>query len=314
MTLFDKKSYTDIELEEFKQLILDKIDLNNTHIADLKHSLEKMENQNIGYSESALESENQLTKINLKRIRKINNLLIDALKRIANKTYGICVKSGLLIPKERLLSVPHTTHRIEYKETDNINSSLSNDSIIDLKSNSKYESDFGFSSLYNNNIFLRKGKFGYFIQIGEDGEKINLNNRVTAFNLKEAEILFSTKPKKDTLIGSIDNNDIILKYGRYGYYISYNKRTISVPKRIDHNNIDLNTALQIINKNLKKPENRTQSSNQNKNNLEIEKLIKENKFIEASRLHKASSPKNWSNNRINEEFELLCELTLTRSN
>lgn len=38
-----------------------------------------------------------------------------ALERIKNGTYGICVKSGLPIPKERLEAVPHTAVRIEYK-------------------------------------------------------------------------------------------------------------------------------------------------------------------------------------------------------
>jgi DnaK suppressor protein len=38
-----------------------------------------------------------------------------ALERIKGGTYGICVKSGLPIPKERLEAVPHTAVRIEYK-------------------------------------------------------------------------------------------------------------------------------------------------------------------------------------------------------
>jgi RNA polymerase-binding protein DksA len=38
-----------------------------------------------------------------------------ALERIKNGVYGICVKSGLPIPKERLEAVPHTAVRIEYK-------------------------------------------------------------------------------------------------------------------------------------------------------------------------------------------------------
>ena len=38
-----------------------------------------------------------------------------ALERIKNGVYGICAKSGLPIPKERLEAVPHTAVRIEYK-------------------------------------------------------------------------------------------------------------------------------------------------------------------------------------------------------
>ena len=40
-----------------------------------------------------------------------------ALERIRNKTYGICVKSGKPIPKKRLEAVPHTSVRIEFKQT-----------------------------------------------------------------------------------------------------------------------------------------------------------------------------------------------------
>ena len=39
-----------------------------------------------------------------------------ALVRIENKTYGICRVTGKLIPKGRLLAVPHTTISVEGKE------------------------------------------------------------------------------------------------------------------------------------------------------------------------------------------------------
>ena len=39
----------------------------------------------------------------------------NALIRIANKTYGVCTITGKLIPKKRLLSVPHATLCIDAK-------------------------------------------------------------------------------------------------------------------------------------------------------------------------------------------------------
>ncbi len=39
-----------------------------------------------------------------------------ALVRIENKTYGICRETGKLIPKERLMAVPHATLSVEAKE------------------------------------------------------------------------------------------------------------------------------------------------------------------------------------------------------
>ena len=40
-----------------------------------------------------------------------------ALERIKKDTYGICVASGLLIPKERLEAIPHADMRVEEKAT-----------------------------------------------------------------------------------------------------------------------------------------------------------------------------------------------------
>ncbi len=48
----------------------------------------------------------------LKFIRNLEMALI----RIENKTYGICKTTGTLIPKERLMRVPHATECIEAKE------------------------------------------------------------------------------------------------------------------------------------------------------------------------------------------------------
>ena len=49
------------------------------------------------------------------RQQKFINNLENALIRIKNGTYGICVDTGKLIPKERLRAVPHTMQCIEAK-------------------------------------------------------------------------------------------------------------------------------------------------------------------------------------------------------
>jgi RNA polymerase-binding transcription factor DksA len=49
------------------------------------------------------------------QLKFIRNLEM-ALVRIENKTYGICKTTGKLIPKERLMKVPHATECIEAKE------------------------------------------------------------------------------------------------------------------------------------------------------------------------------------------------------
>ena len=44
------------------------------------------------------------------------NKLQAALVRIENKTYGVCRVTGKLIPKGRLMAVPHATLSVEGKE------------------------------------------------------------------------------------------------------------------------------------------------------------------------------------------------------
>jgi len=57
------------------------------------------------------ESMNQLAV----RQQKFAKNLENALMRIKNGTYGVCIDSGKLISKERLRLVPHTQHSIEAK-------------------------------------------------------------------------------------------------------------------------------------------------------------------------------------------------------
>jgi DnaK suppressor protein len=47
----------------------------------------------------------------MKRLRLIES----ALARIENGRYGICMKSGKMIPKERLEAIPYALYRIEYQ-------------------------------------------------------------------------------------------------------------------------------------------------------------------------------------------------------
>ena len=44
-----------------------------------------------------------------------------ALERIEDGTFGVCTISGELIPEERMLEVPNTTKRVEYKEAEKLN-------------------------------------------------------------------------------------------------------------------------------------------------------------------------------------------------
>lgn len=118
-----KTRYSDSELVEFKELLLDKLRSSKEELNALATSLSSP-NAN-GTDDTAgtyktledgsatLEKEqiNQLAA----RQKKFIEQLEAALVRIENKTYGICRETGKLIPKERLRAVPHTTLTMEAK-------------------------------------------------------------------------------------------------------------------------------------------------------------------------------------------------------
>lgn len=119
----EKTHYNEAELQEFKELILEKISIAREELQSLASSLSNP-NKN-GTDDTAgtfktledgsatLEKEqtNQLAA----RQKKFIEGLEAALVRIENKTYGICRETGKLIQKERLRAVPHATLSIEAK-------------------------------------------------------------------------------------------------------------------------------------------------------------------------------------------------------
>jgi hypothetical protein len=60
-------------------------------------------------------SKEETSRLAAHQVKFIRNLEM-ALVRIENKTYGVCKTTGKLIPKERLMRVPHATECIEAKE------------------------------------------------------------------------------------------------------------------------------------------------------------------------------------------------------
>ena len=112
----EKTRYTDDELQEFKEIILKKLekaqsdyDLLRSNIindgndtSDTSPTFKILEE---GASTLGKEEAGRLAQRQLKFIQHLQAALI----RIENKTYGICRATGKLIPKERLKAVPHAT-------------------------------------------------------------------------------------------------------------------------------------------------------------------------------------------------------------
>lgn len=119
----NKTRYSDEELEEFKQIILKKLEKARADLKLLTEALtadgENGTNDTSptfkvleeGYQVLSKEENGRLAARQQKFIQNLENALI----RIENKTYGICRATGKLITKERLRIVPHATLSIEAK-------------------------------------------------------------------------------------------------------------------------------------------------------------------------------------------------------
>ncbi len=120
----EKTRYSDEELEEFRQIIMEKLAVAKS---DYNKIIEELSNSNSNGVEdtsptlhaleegSEAQSKAQLMQM-AARTHKFIQGLQAALVRIQNKTYGICRETGKLIPKERLRAVPHATLCIEVKQ------------------------------------------------------------------------------------------------------------------------------------------------------------------------------------------------------
>lgn len=120
----EKTRYSDEELQEFKEIILAKLDqakkdyemyrneVTHGDINDTQDTSPTFHNLEDGLAVMTKEDAGRQAE----RLRKFIANLQAALVRIENKTYGVCRETGKLIPKERLRAVPHATLSIEAKE------------------------------------------------------------------------------------------------------------------------------------------------------------------------------------------------------
>lgn len=118
----EKTYYTEEELQEFREIINKKLAKairdfevlregaisSGNDISDTSPTFKSLQESaaNLARGENGYMAE---------RLYKFIQGLQAALVRIENGTYGICRKTGKLIPKERLRAVPHATLSIEAK-------------------------------------------------------------------------------------------------------------------------------------------------------------------------------------------------------
>ena len=118
-----KKRYSDEELEEFKGLILEKLEKAKSTYDEYSRQLKDTDGNAVisntsdpedGQQNQATESASLMAARTEKYIKNLENALI----RIENKTYGIDRITGELIPKERLKAVPHATLTVDSKKNE----------------------------------------------------------------------------------------------------------------------------------------------------------------------------------------------------
>ncbi|MDR0427340.1 MAG: TraR/DksA C4-type zinc finger protein [Dysgonamonadaceae bacterium] len=120
----EKTRYTDAELEEFREIINEKLEKAKRDYDLLKATLMNTDGNDVtdtsptfkvleeGAATLSKEEAGQLAQRQMKFIKSLQAALV----RIENKTYGVCRETGKLIPKERLRAVPHATLSIEAKQ------------------------------------------------------------------------------------------------------------------------------------------------------------------------------------------------------
>ena len=104
--------YGEAELAEFQALIEKKVAKTENQLAE---AAESKDNEGDWMDDSSNNTDIEMLEIMAYRQRKHLLDLQNALQRIYNRSYGICVITGELIDKRRLMAVPTTTKSLAAK-------------------------------------------------------------------------------------------------------------------------------------------------------------------------------------------------------
>lgn len=107
----------------------------------------------------------------------------------------------------------------------------------------------GIDPVSGKNVYVRIGKFGPLVQLGEsDAEEkpkfagLRKDQRLEAITLEEAMDLF----KLPRTVGKYEDNDMVAAIGRFGPYIRHNSSFYSLKKEDDPYTIDVPRAIELI--------------------------------------------------------------------
>ena len=129
--------------------------------------------------------------------------------------------------------------------------------VEDVKENASRESGeriLGRDPKSDRIVKVRLGKFGPIAQIGviDDEDKpifasLTKDQQLDTITLNEALELFKF-PKE---IGTYKGETVTVNNGRYGPYLRYSSKSISIPKEIDPHSVNIDSAIPLIDEKLK---------------------------------------------------------------
>ena len=134
------------------------------------------------------------------------------------------------------------------------------ETVNDVKENAERQSGekvLGTDPISGRIVKVRLGKFGPIAQIGtiDEEEKpvfasLTKDQQLDTITIEEALELFKF-PKE---IGNYKDEIITVNNGRYGPYIKFSTKSISIPNNLDPHSVDINNAIELIDEKLKSEE------------------------------------------------------------
>ena len=98
-------------------------------------------------------------------------------------------------------------------------------------------------------VFVKIGRFGPMVQIGQAGEEekprfatLGSGQSIQTITLEEALELF----RLPRTVGDFEETPVIVNTGRFGPYVQHNKKYVSIPKEEDPLDITLERAIELI--------------------------------------------------------------------
>ncbi|MBT7695008.1 MAG: type I DNA topoisomerase [Cryomorphaceae bacterium] len=134
------------------------------------------------------------------------------------------------------------------------------ETVNDVRENAERQSGekvLGTDPISGRIVKVRLGKFGPIAQIGtiDEEEKpvfasLTKDQQLDTITIEEALELFKF-PKE---IGNYKDEIITVNNGRYGPYIKFSTKSISIPNNLDPHSVDINNAIELIDEKLKSEE------------------------------------------------------------